>query len=1487
VLLKLTLARGGTASGTDLLVDADPTATIGDLARAILDRDPRRAGQAPAGPSTIRVELPDAPQVLDPASTLADASLVSGDRIAIQADGGRYLDGGDARAPAATLVVRSGPDEGRRFDLRTGANQVGRDRTGEVVLTDPMVSKRHARLNVADTVEILDLGSANGTFVAGEQVERATLRVGDEVAIGDTVLVLDSIGRRAGQRPAGPIVAFNRSPYLDPVFAVVEVPAPEPPGPPGRQRFPVLALLAPLLMGGVLYAFTRQLISVIFMALSPLMLIGTWLEGRRTAKLELRDATEQFRKSLAQLDGEVRDLQVAEVTSRLREHPGTAEVLAAGEARDALLWARRPDRHGFGELRLGVAVLPSRVVVTTPTTNKAIPELWAEMQETVRGLAQVGPVPVVGSFARDGVIGVAGSLDDRLGAARALLAQLAVLHSPAELVIAGAFATEHALHWDWLKWLPHTTSPHSPVDGTLLAVGAGPSTILASALRGVIDDRLDADGDVVAHLPAVVLVVDDAVPVDRSLLVELAERGKAVGVHVLWVAPTVEQLPASAEVFLAVDPATHRASAGFIDGGRQVLPVDTEPLDGRAALALARGLACVTDAGARVDDAGDLPGRVSFLEQVGLELAESHEAVVDRWRMSDSLPAVGAGTRPRRKAASLHALVGSGVHGPVQLDLRSHGPHALVGGTTGAGKSEFLQSWILGLAANHSPHRVTFLFVDYKGGSAFSECVDLPHAVGMVTDLTPHLVQRALTSLNAELKHREEILNAKRAKDVLELEKAHDPDTPPSLVIVVDEFAALVAEVPEFVDGMVNVAQRGRSLGLHLILATQRPAGVIKDNLRANTNLRVALRMADEADSTDVVGTDVAAGFSPDVPGRGIAKLGPGRLHPFQAAYVGGWTTGEPPPPRLVVSHHALGAIEEWPEPEVDGPFRGSLTPVEDRGPNDLSRLVATIGNAARSARLPEPRKPWLAELDATYDLGRTRTRPDEPRLISRTDDRLVFGVLDDPARQAQVEVAFNPDTDGNMMVLGAGGAGKSALLRTLAVAGALSTKGGPCHVYGLDFASRGLAMLEPLPNVGAVISGDDDERVRRLLRTIRATIDERLVRYSKAGADSITSYRRLAGEPDEARILILLDGFATFRSDYEVSSSFAVYDQFQSIALDGRQAGVHVVVTADRIGAIPSALASTIQRKVVFRLANENEYSFAGVPADAFGQDTPPGRGFFDGNEVQVAVLGGNPSVTVQAQAIERLAEMADSRGVVAAAPIGRLPEVVEWEQVDAPRTRLGLAFAMSDETLDALVLQLEGPIAVVGPPRSGKTTALVAAVVAAQRAGARAGIYVGEGRSELARRFPWHVQVRPGDVADALDAAEALVAEHSVPPAGGAWQPPAGVLVIDGVPRVADWLEADRVGELVAAAAAAGWFVAGDGEANAMTSTYGLVPKLTGSRAGLCLVPDAYDGEGVFKTALPKFSRADFPPGRGFYVAGGRTVKVQVARPPVEGAT
>jgi len=1418
---------------------------------------------------------------------VADCGLRSGDHISVADTGGRFLDAADVRSAAATLVVREGPNVGQRFPLRRGANQAGRDRTNEVVLTDAMASKRHARFNVTDVVEVVDLGSVNGTIVDGVPTERAILRPGDTVLLGDTVLAVESISPTDSGGEHGSHEPHNRSPYLDPIYVGQKFQAPAPPERPGKQRLPLIALLAPIMMAVGMLAMTDDRRSLLFVVFIPIMMIGSWWEAKRSAKKDLAEGRQAFASALGLFDTKLAQAAAEEGARRRQEQPSSDQVRSAAVGRAPMLWARRPDRHGFLDLRLGTADLPTRNEVELPDGKTAIPELMEDLMEVVDRHHLIPEVPAVASLVTAGVVGVSGKTEDVLGTARSLVTQVAALHSPAEVVIGGLFSMSTAPAWDWLKWLPHVTSDHSPLEVDLLACGPAAGQ-LVGALRTLIADRSgsqagsesSAGGPKVGRLPAVVVIVENDVPVDRPALVDLAERGPVAGVFLIWVSPTVSALPAAAKAFVAHDLATSHAMAGYIDGGLAVQPVTAEPLSAEAALEFARSLSPVVDAGAGSDEASDIPSRVSFLDQLGVDLASSPDSVIERWRLSDSLSTSGIERRRRSRPAPLNAYVGAAAHGPLQLDLRAHGPHALVGGTTGAGKSEFLQSWILGLAVNHSPERVTFLFVDYKGGAAFSECVNLPHCVGLVTDLTPHLVQRALASLNAELRHREHILNLKKEKDVLELERKHDSECPPSLVIVVDEFAALVSEVPEFVDGVVNVAQRGRSLGLHLILATQRPAGVIRDNLRANTNLRVALRMADESDSDDVVGSKIAGRFDPSVPGRGVAKLGPSRLTQFQAAYVGGWSSGQPPAARITIRDLALSGSRVWLEPEVD-----EVTETEV-GPNDLSRLVVAVKAANKGAKLAPVRKPWLPELTSTYDIGRPRKDEAEPRLLSREDKRLVFGVLDDPANQRQSPVAFEPDRDGNMVVIGTGGAGKSAFLRTLAVAAALSTRGGPCHVYCLDFASRGLEMLADLPNVGAVVTPDDEERVIRLLTTLRATVDERLDRYSKVKADSITDYRLAARCPDEPRILLLLDGYPAFRNEYEDVSSLRVYDHFQSVASEGRQVGVHVVFSADRAGAVPSYLSSIVQKWLVLRLAGETEYSMAGVKADVFPPGSPAGRGWFDDHEVQVGVLGSSndperavPTNAEQAAAIARLAQLGRERGVSEAPPVGSLPEIVMLESLPALQSGRPVV-GIGDADLAPFAIPASDTWLVAGPARSGKTSTIATILAAHRRAGVDCPVvYVGEGLSELVEYSGWTHMIHGGDDTNAQLSELNLEWSGQRSRRTEARTGPNVILVVDDAPKVNGWAEADLLGDLVGHIRAAGGLVLADGEISSLGAGYGLMSALKISRSGILLQPEQYDGESILKTPLPRFNRSSFPPGRGFLVESGRAFKLQVA--------
>jgi len=1042
--------------------------------------------------------------------------------------------------------------------------------------------------------------------------------------------------------------------------------------------------------------------------------------------------------------------------------------------------------------------------------------------------------------------------------------------------------------------LPHTSSPHSPLGGRAhLASHQAAGTGLVTALEELVADRRSGGQGGERSLPAVLLVVEDDAPVDRGRLVRLAEDGPEVGVHLVWCAAEVSRLPAVCRAFLSLGGS---ATVGLVRDGTWS-PVQIEEVDLPSAMAVARRLAAVVDAGAPVLDASDVPRAVSYLALAGPELATDPGAVLDRWRETGSLLDRSGARRPGpRTDATLRALVGQGAEREFVLDLRAQGPHALVGGTTGSGKSEFLQAWVMGMAAAHSPDRVTFLFVDYKGGAAFADCVDLPHCVGLVTDLSAHLVRRALTSLRAELRHREALLVRKKVKDLLALERAGDPETPPVLVIVIDEFAALVSEVPEFVDGVVDVAQRGRSLGLHLILATQRPAGVIKDNLRANTNLRIALRTADEHDSTDVVGSPLAAGFDPGIPGRGVVRTGPGRIAMFQTGYVGGRSDDGPPPAVVEVESLGFGPGEVWdippaPRPpaasEVDGAVDGGLAGDGGRcadgpadGPTDIARAVATIGRAAASAGVRAPRRPWLPELATAYDLA---------GLGPCDDSHLVLGMVDLPSAQEQTLVTYRPD-DGAMVVYGTGGSGTSTVLRTLGVGAGLATMaakrhgsdapapaapGGPVHVYGLDFGSGGLAMLLGMPHVGAVIGSGDRERVARLLRWLRETIDERSARYAQLRAGSVGQYRALAERPDEPRILLLLDGLSAFRDAYEAETGRGqVFAAFQRVVAEGRPLGVHVVMSAERPGALPTSLAGSVPRRLVLRQADESAYSVLDVPKDAIGPRTPPGRGVLAGtvDEVQVAVVGGTSNPAEQGARIEELAVRMRDAGVAQAPPVRRLPSFVTLSGLPSAVDGMPV-LGLADDTLEPVGLAPHGTFLVAGLPGSGRTTVLGALSASLRRFAPEGRLYyVGSRRSPVHAAGVWTDAAVTAE--EAAELARSLLPELREPPTGGTGI----VLVIESITDLLGGPAEQVLTEAVKAARRNEHFVLAESETSTWGSAWPLVAEVRNARRGLVLQPDHLDGDALFRTPFPRMSRAEFPPGRGVVVEHGRARRVQV---------
>ncbi|HEY0903727.1 MAG TPA: FtsK/SpoIIIE domain-containing protein, partial [Marmoricola sp.] len=684
--------------------------------------------------------------------------------------------------------------------------------------------------------------------------------------------------------------------------------------------------------------------------------------------------------------------------------------------------------------------------------------------------------------------------------------------------------------------------------------------------------------------------------------------------------------------------------------------------------------------------------------------------------------------------ARTDVVMGAGFDGPFRLDLRRDGPHALVAGTTGSGKSELLQTLVASLAIANSPDQLTFVLVDYKGGSAFKDCARLPHTVGMVTDLDTHLVGRALTSLGAELRRREHLLAGPGAKDLEDYWalRKRDPDLPaiPRLVIVIDEFASLKAELPDFVTGLVTIAQRGRSLGIHLVLATQRPSGVISNDIRANTNLRIALRVTDEAESRDVIDAPESATIGPDQPGRGYARLGHSSLLPFQAGRVGG---ARPQQQSAVVVHDdPVAWTVPWTKVGHPAPARaGESGPTTDEGDTDLSVLVEAILGANDLRGLPRQHSPWLPELPRTVLAGDLGT-VDEP-VDQVTGWSTAWALEDHPEDQSQVSRRFTLGASGHLYVVGGPRSGRSTALRTIAAGLAQGTSSRDLHLYGLDCGNGALLPLTALPHTGAVVQRTEVERAGRLLDRLAAEVKARQEVLGRSGYADVDEQRRAAA-PEERLpyIVLLLDRWEGFLSDLGEVDTGRLTDQVLTLLREGASAGVQLVVTGDR-SLLSGRISTVVEHKLVLRLPDRGDYATAGLKPKDLPDEIPDGRGFWadSGTEAQVAVLGTDTAGAAQSELLREIGReltAAEHRLPPAPAhlrPVGlaQLPATITADEVLAeapayPPTLVPLA--VGGDRLELLAVEATAtPALVVGQPRTGRTSTLCFLAAHALRTG------------------------------------------------------------------------------------------------------------------------------------------------------------------------
>lgn len=1199
------------------------------------------------------------------------------------------------------LHVVGGPDAGAVFSLPIGAHDVGR--SGAVSWSDHSLSRRHCRVDVGpDGATVTDLGSSNGTSLDGETCgsgEPVPWQVGQVLTIGDSLVQL----RRARALDAtvelgeAGWLSFLRPPRIAPWFVPPKVEVPRAPEARSARRFPLIAMIVPLVFG-VVMAIVFRPIFLMFAMLSPVMLGANFINDRRGDARDHRRAVEEYEQALSEAQ-EALDAAIDSEQERLRrEMPDPADTFLTCLLPGKRLWERRRHDPDALAVRLGCADLPSTVVVT-----------GAEDGSDHR----LHAVPTGVWLTRSHVVGIAGPDENVDAALRWTVAQLAAYHAPRDLTM--SFLTSRGgEEWDWLRWLPHLRP--DDIESASAMVGNDEDTLAAmvAALTAMVKERreLARGGSRVTadSFPAHVVVLHGYRAMRGVLgLAQLLEDGPAVGVYLVCTDDTERSLPERCTATLVLE-ATNPSYAVLSRSGEA--PVPRLLVDGVSASwadRVAREISPLKDVGASAQGES-LPDSARLLDVVGMEPPTS-EGVRARWAME-----------PR----STTMTIGVGLDGPFSLDLRGDGPHGLIAGMTGSGKTELLQTLIASLAIANRPEWLNFVLIDYKGDSAFKDCVNLPHTVGKVNDLDPYLVERALASLEAELDVRKNILAEAAVKDIEDYQDLHDrePHRPPlpRLVLVIDEFAELAKELPDFMTGLVSIAQLGRSLGVHLLLATQRPSGVVSPAIRANTNMRIALRVADASDSTDVLQSAEAARIPKSSPGRGYARLGAGALLSFQSGRVGGRRPGavstELPPPFLApLGWRSIGYAA--PQPPRSG--GGASAEVSD---TDLAALVAAVREASSLEQVPAQRQPWLPPLEPTL----VWAEQVQAEVVPGRVPELPYARIDVPSTQQQRTAGLDLDRDGHLYVVGSARSGRSQVLRTIAGAIAAMTDPGDVHLYGIDCGSGALNALTALPHCGAVVSRSESERAGRLMRRLAATIDERQRRLAASGYADIAEQRAADDEP-LPHVVVMIDrweGFATTLGEID-----AINDVVLKVLREGASAGVHMLITGDRTLVHTSRMATLTENKLGLRLADKGDWSLLGIPAKGVPDRLPPGRGFLPGVvETQVMLLDRDASGRAQADVLARLG--AESRDRMR-------PGRPRPFRVDVLPSRLTLAegLALRDDGAAApfcLVgvggdeLTAYGPelarstsFIVAGPGRSGRSSVLLGAARSVLATGGR----------------------------------------------------------------------------------------------------------------------------------------------------------------------
>lgn len=1122
-----------------------------------------------------------------------------------------------------------------RYSFEEGLRlKIGRGEDCNIRFSNPFVSKSHALLScVGGVFHVEDLDSSNGVFVNGKRTSATDLKLGDVVSILTMRIIIGAGFIAVNSNKPGVIIAdsrierffpparspesnalalgcsnekrfFNRLPRRRLPQPSKDISIELPPMPFSNDGIPLM-----LRMGGSAVYATRSA----FMG-NPFMLISTILFPLLTEKYTEKQRREYEEKRVTAYTNYLQE-KVREISAEKREEELALQanyppmhIVMGYPVQKTKLWERRKNDDDFLSIRVGSGQLPLKGKVVYPEERFNLEHDYLEerMYEVAEHEVVLERVPIMVDFLEHFICGVKGPRSQTLSFIQRIITRISVLHSYDEVKIVLIAQPETLAHFESVRYLPHLWDDEKRI--RFIATNANEAFLVGEHLSKAIADDVEKPktlGEILKDRPYYfVISLDKQLQDCMEILKEVSQLDCNCGMTILSAFEEISK-DCSLQVNLSPEGVHSIVYLSDIEKEDQVFVLD--PIDEHEC---SQCLKRVSNTELKTaEKLYELPKMLSFLDMYGVNDI-AHLNILSRWE--DSNP-----------VSSLAAPVGVDTAGNIfNLDLHQkyQGPHGLVAGMTGSGKSEFLLTYILSLAVNYRPDEVSFLLIDYKGGGLAGAFEDkergivLPHLAGTITNLDGASIQRSLTCLQSEILRRQTAFNEAKDRlgegtiDIYSYQRYYREgrlSEPLShLFIISDEFAELKSQKPEFLDKLISIARIGRSLGVHLILATQKPGGVVNDQILSNTKFRVCLKVQTKNDSMDMLKRPEAAELRET--GRFYLQVGYNEQFSLgQSAWSGAPYT----PKQEAVSKEdcSIHFIDQSGQDVIVSKKREEKVASEGI---QLTTIVKALSVLAKERNM-QARKLWTEPLASDIDADALIEFAESKKRFN-----LPIGLVDDPENQEQYPYFLDLLDCKNILIVGSSGSGKTTLIENILLQ-ILKNKPEDFVFYALDYSSRLLGLFKALPHCGGVLTDKDEGYIDSFFSLIDDTVEERKELFARLGVDNYLAAKDKEKLPLIAVVIDNFTGLNAFKKGEQYAYNMVNYLKRSS------QYGIQYIISCNHPNEINLRARQEIDTRIVIQAKDRYEYEDALGVRSKYLPPEYPGRGMcvVDGRPLEVQI--------------------------------------------------------------------------------------------------------------------------------------------------------------------------------------------------------------------------------------------------------------------------